>query len=154
MPNIDIQKKRITSKIVYYGAGLSGKSASLRYIYEHLDSDDQISGLVIPIAKYPSLLKMMQTGEPVLISDTSGDSNWTPLEGRREWRRSYVAAPIRLKDSTVGFLNVNGIRPGQFSPPDAQRLKAFASHAAAAIENAQLYRKLHAYGPREEPDLG
>jgi len=39
MPTIDIQRKRITSKIVYYGPGLSGKSASLQYIAEHLGSD-------------------------------------------------------------------------------------------------------------------
>jgi len=37
MPSIDVQRKRIRCKIVYYGPGLSGKTANLRYVYEHLD---------------------------------------------------------------------------------------------------------------------
>jgi signal transduction histidine kinase len=39
-------------------------------------------------------------------------------------------------------LNVDGTQPEQFSFADAQRLEAFASQAAAAIENAQLYRQV------------
>jgi signal recognition particle receptor subunit beta len=39
MPSIDVKKRRIDSKIVYYGPGLSGKTAVLRYIYEHVDSE-------------------------------------------------------------------------------------------------------------------
>ncbi|MBE9507385.1 MAG: PAS domain-containing protein, partial [Chloroflexi bacterium] len=42
----------------------------------------------------------------------------------------------------VGFLNVNSTKPGQFNSADAQRLQAFASHAATAIQNARLYREL------------
>jgi two-component sensor histidine kinase len=41
---------------------------------------------------------------------------------------------------TVGFLNVSGTRPGQFGREDAQRLQAFANHAATAIENARLFQ--------------
>ncbi len=119
--------------------------------YDHLNSSDVANGstvnvpgvqdTTIPIAKYPSLHDMMQTGEPAVIPDTTTDPNWIPLQDG-EWRRSYVAAPIRVRNRTVGFLNVNGTRPGQFGPADARRLAAFAHHAATAVENAQLYREL------------
>jgi GAF domain-containing protein len=109
--------------------------------YEHLNSDDKIALFTVSITKYPSLQRMMQTGEPAVIPDTAADPDWIPLQDS-EWRRSYVAAPIQVKDRTVGFLNVNGTRPGQFGPADAQRLAAFAHHAATAVENAQLYREL------------
>ncbi len=107
--------------------------------YDHLGADEQLAHLAIPIAKYPNLMKMVQSGEPVVIPDTASDSNWVPLDGQ-EWRRSYVAAPIRVKGRTIGFLSVVSTRPGQFSAADAQQLEAFASHAATAIENARLYQ--------------
>ncbi len=96
---------------------------------------------LLPITRFPNLARMAQTGQPLIIPDTSVNPDWILLEGR-EWLRSYVGAPIRVGDTTVGFLNVNGTRPGQFSPADARRLKAFANHAAIAIENARLYQQL------------
>ncbi len=64
--------------------------------------------------------------------------------------RSYVGAPIRVGGATVGFLNVDGTRPGQFGPADARRLKAFANHAATAVENAHLYQQLRNYAGQLE----
>jgi signal transduction histidine kinase len=51
---------------------------------------------------------------------------------------------------TVGFLNVNSVRPGQFSSADAHRLQAFADHAAIAIQNAWLYREILNYAEQLE----
>nr|HID13624.1 GAF domain-containing protein [Anaerolineae bacterium] len=109
--------------------------------YEHLGVEDRISRFVIPIAEYPNLVKMVRTGEPVVIPDTASDPEWVLVEGW-EWLRSYVAAPIQVGGLAVGFLCVDGTRPGQFGPADARRLQAFADHAATAIENAQLYREV------------
>jgi two-component sensor histidine kinase len=86
------------------------------------------------------LLKMVEMGEPALVLDTAAEADWVLLEGQG-WLRSYVGAPIQMAGSTVGILNVNGTRPGQFGPADARRLEAFASHAATAIENARLYER-------------
>ncbi len=36
MPSIDVRRKIVGVKIVYYGPGLSGKTANLRYIHDHL----------------------------------------------------------------------------------------------------------------------
>lgn len=109
--------------------------------YKHLSADGNISRASIPIATYPSLLRMIQTQKSVVISDTTADPDWIAPEGK-EWRRSYVAAPIRVRDLIVGLLNVSSTQPGQFDSADARRLEAFAAHAATAIENAHLYREL------------
>jgi signal transduction histidine kinase/DNA-binding response OmpR family regulator len=101
------------------------------------------------IEEIPNLLRMAQTGEPVIVIDTATDHNWVPLEGR-EWLRSYVGAPIRVGDLTVGFLNVNSTTPDRFNSADAQRLQAFANHTATAIENARLYRELRNYAEQLE----
>jgi len=112
--------------------------------YKHLGVEEQIASSTIHVHEYPNLMRMMQAGKPVVIPDTAADPAWVPKEGQ-EWRRSYVAAPIRVKDLTVGFLNVVSTRPGQFGPADARRLAAFADHAAPAIENARLYQEMLNY---------
>ena len=108
--------------------------------YERMGVKDQIATFILPISKYPNLAKMTQTGKPVITMDTAANPDWVPREGWG-WLRSYVAAPIQVTGLTVGFLNVDGTRPGQFGLADAHRLEAFASHAAAAIENARLFEQ-------------
>lgn len=98
----------------------------------------------LSITEYPLLLEMIETGRPIVVPDTTCEPRWTRKEGQESWR-SYVGAPIKVGGVIVGFLSVNSIRPGAFDHQDAEGLQAFAHHAAAAIENAQLYQELHNY---------
>ncbi len=104
------------------------------------------------VADAPGLQQMIDTGEPRLVIDTRQDPLWTASIGQ-EWIRSYIGAPIRIRDITVGFLNVNGQQPGRFSPKDAQRLKAFASQVAVALENTRLYQQLQHYTQQLEREV-
>jgi signal transduction histidine kinase len=117
--------------------------------YQGRSPEDELVGISIPVADYPSLARMLQTGEPVVISDTRDNRHWVPEEGQ-EWLLSYVGAPVRVGDVTVGFLNADGTRPGQFGAEHAERLSTFAGHAAVAIENALLYSRLHEQNERLE----
>ena len=110
--------------------------------YGVLGLEERIAYLTIPLDEYPSIVKMITTGEAIVIPDTAAEPNWIPEESQEQWRRSYVGAPIRVDGATVGFLNVNGIRPGQFGPADARRLQVFADHTAAAVANAQLHQQV------------
>ncbi len=105
---------------------------------EKLGAKDLMMDLSLPIADFPTFVRMVRTEEPVIVGDTTADPDWVVLEGQ-EWLLSYVGAPIQVGGHTVGFLNVDGTRPSQFSLADAKRLQAFANHAAVAIENAYLY---------------
>jgi PAS domain S-box-containing protein len=107
----------------------------------HRTMERQYLHLTLVIANYHNLTTMVATGEPVVVLDKATDPNWVEEEGWG-WVHSYIGAPIRVTGSTVGFLNVYGTRPSQFSQADGHQLQAFADHAAAAIENAQLYRTL------------
>ena len=125
--------------------------------YESLGADAYPVGYVMSIADYPLLSKMSRTAKSVVVPATSVDPDWVPgrpaiapdvvaelnivTKGDRQWRRSYAGAPIQIHGETVGFLNVVGLQTEQFGPQDGQRLEAFASHAATAIENAQLYEQ-------------
>jgi PAS domain S-box-containing protein len=86
----------------------------------------------------PTLRYMLNTGQPVLITDTANDPNWFPTEGS-VWIRSYAAAPLRMGGKTVGFLNVDSDQPGFFTQETTYRLQALADYAAIAIHNAQTY---------------
>ncbi len=112
--------------------------------YDNLGIEEWISTFSIPLARYPSLVHMANTGQPILLSDTRTAGDWVLLSGS-DWLRSYVAVPIRVTGLTVGFLNVDGTRTGQFGPDDAYRLEIFAHYAATAVENAQLYQELRSY---------
>ena len=112
-------------------------------------AEEFISTVAFRISEVPTLQRMVETGKPVIIPDTSADPNWVALP-ELEWLRSYVAAPIQVGGVAVGFLNVDGARPGRFGPADARRLEAFASHAAAAIENARLYQELQSHAGQLE----
>ncbi len=118
-----------------------GQACVVRWRYhETLPFQAAPPGFAIPVSSYPLLARMVQTGHPVVIADTSQEVVWVP-GAAVEWRRSYVGAPIRVAETTVGFLNVNGVQAGQFQDQDAQRLAVFASHAATAIQNARLYEQ-------------
>ena len=117
-----------------------GKARVVRWRgYERWGGEDKIAGLSMPISAYPILAEMVQTGRPVIVKDTAQDSRWVPTDNWL-WLKCYVSAPILVTGETVGFLNVDGAQPDQFGPADAQRLEAFAHHAAIAIENARLFR--------------
>jgi len=112
--------------------------------YERFGLAGRVVDLTLSIETFPTLAEMVHRGEPTVVADVTIDPRWIPREGW-EWMRSYVGAPIRLKGLTVGFVNVDGTRPGQFGPDDARRLQVFADHVATAVENARLYRQLRGY---------
>jgi len=55
MPSIDVKKRRIDSKIVYYGPGQSGKSENLKRIYEHLNAEHRGRLTTLPTKADPNL---------------------------------------------------------------------------------------------------
>jgi signal transduction histidine kinase len=109
--------------------------------YQKVGVEDRISTYSMRLSDYPTLSRMSRTGRSMVVPDTAAEDDWVLQEGW-EWLRSYIAAPIQVGGTTVGFLNVDSVNPAQFSLDDARRLETFASHAATAIENARLYERL------------
>ena len=106
--------------------------------YETLGVGSDIASLALETERYPSLRQMLHEGIPWVVSDTTSDPHWFNLKGW-EWLRSYVGVPIRVAGRTVGFLNVDGARPNQFTLDDGRQLQTFADHAATAFQNARLF---------------
>jgi PAS domain S-box-containing protein len=84
---------------------------------------------------------MMQTGEPVVVTDVLRDPNWMPMSGLR-WIRSYCGMPLKVRGEIIGFLNLDSHTPGTFTQAHAERLRTLATQVSMAIENAHLYDSL------------
>ena len=103
----------------------------------------------LKVTDVPALQFMFQTGQPVVISNLATDPRW-PHALPITWEGSYAAAPIRVKGSVIGFLQVINAAPESFTPVQAEQLQAFADQAAIAVENARLYDQVQHYADELE----
>jgi PAS domain S-box-containing protein len=106
--------------------------------YERFGGADHLEAVAFAIAETSTLCQMLETGDPVIVSDTREYEGWIRVS---EWVRSYAGAPIRVRNQVIGFLNVNGATPGFFNNTHTDHLRAFADQASVAIENARLFKE-------------
>ena len=86
---------------------------------------------------------VVQKGEPLLVPDVKRDSRHYPEIDRRAGfvSRSILCVPLKIKDKTLGCIEVINKVEGEFGQDDLRLLNAVAASTAAAIENAQLYEE-------------
>jgi PAS domain S-box-containing protein len=100
-----------------------------------------------PLEDFRLLTQMCQSGQPLLIPDIQKEPLWISANGL-EWCRSYLSAPLLAEDKPIGFLNLFAEQPGFFTTQMQDRLVAFASHAAVAIQNAWFFEQVRASNDR------
>ncbi len=76
---------------------------------------------------------------PVVVEDVTRDSRYYNV---RPQTRSELVVPMFASGKVIGCFNLESDRTGAYSERDAERLAAFASHAAVAIERARLYTEI------------
>jgi len=89
-------------------------------------------------------------GVPVVINDVHNDPRFSPLIDAQTGfpTRSVVCVPLKIRNKTIGVLEVLNKRSNQgFDSEDLGLVITTANQAAVAIENARLYQSL-----REERD--
>ncbi len=125
---------------------LAGDRGSARLVRERGYRDngmfERLNHIEFVYENIPNFQKMVLTGKAVVIADTWNSSDWVRYEGM-ENIRSYVGAPIRVRDIVVGFVDLASFTPGFYTQVHAERLQAFADQAAIAIENARLLEQAH-----------
>jgi signal transduction histidine kinase/DNA-binding response OmpR family regulator len=105
--------------------------------------------LCFPIEQIPNLCRMLDTRHPHIVPDTQIDPNWVHLE-TSPWVRAWAGAPIVVRDEVIGFFSLNSQVKGSYTLEQAGLLRAFAAHAAVAIQNADLYRQGQSYATELE----
>jgi signal transduction histidine kinase len=86
--------------------------------------------------------KTAQAQQPVIVNDTQKAEEW--FSGTDESTgfitRAILSVPLVHKGETIGVIQILNKRDGSpFDEQDTQLLLAFASSAAAALENARLF---------------
>jgi diguanylate cyclase (GGDEF)-like protein/PAS domain S-box-containing protein len=94
-----------------------------------------------PITQAPVLEQMAQNSTSVVIPNVDQHPDWRLMPGT-EWIKSYMGAPIIIKNEVIGFINLDSATAGFYSNGQMERLRAFADQAAIAVQNARLYAKV------------
>jgi GAF domain-containing protein len=82
-------------------------------------------------------------GEPLVVANLVNDSRLIPEHRepiRRLGNRAWLGVPVKVGDRVVGVLSVRRITG--FTPGDVAIATAFASQAASAIQNAELFEQV------------
>jgi diguanylate cyclase (GGDEF)-like protein len=99
-----------------------------------------IGSLALP-ANIAAFEAMRVSRKPILIPDTQTYKGWVNVEGY-DWVRSFASSPLFIGNDLIGFLNLDSEIPGFFKESILPGLEALASHAAIALNNAQLYQDI------------
>jgi signal transduction histidine kinase len=106
--------------------------------YPHSNQEHSPIEARFVIVETSDLRHMLETQQPIMISDTRLYPGWVKLP-QMAWIRSSLSAPIILKGQVIGFICIHSKTPGFFNATHTRHLQAFVDQAAIAIENARLY---------------
>jgi len=116
---------------LYFDIALGGKGDEIKTI--RLKMGEGLAGWVA------------ENKKPAVVNDVSKDTRWTQkADDKTSFKtRAIMALPLMAKGRVVGVIEaINRMDNQPFSEDDQKIFEAFASQAAVAIENAQLFQSL------------
>jgi PAS domain S-box-containing protein len=108
--------------------------------YLEYNLDEWVDTLRISCEDVPDFRRALKTRRPQLIPDTQNDPEWA-LIPETNWIRSHLLAPILTDKAVLGFISLDHTTPDFFTKRDEERLLAFTTQAAIALENARLFQE-------------
>ncbi len=96
------------------------------------------TGRVLRPADFPSLERLITSGQPQLVSSAEGDPQWV---APGIWRhvRSWLGIPIQRREETIALLSLDSATPAFFQDSHVEIATAFARQMAVALDNADLF---------------
>ncbi len=83
--------------------------------------------------------KVVRDRAVVVIPDARQEPRWRPKGEYAQRIMSWIGVPLIARGKVLGVLAVDSLTPGVYSAADAEKVAAFAHHAAVAIERARLF---------------
>ena len=123
--------------LIDHAAGVARVARARGYGEQGRGRAEAVLNIGLPLT-LSNIRAMIETAQPVIINDVRTSPDWI-LTPETAWTRSYLGAPIVLRDQTLGLFNLDSDQLHFFTAEHAQRLMAFAAQAATAIENARLF---------------
>lgn len=125
---------------------------SLTLVHLHDPQDDLLLideiGHTYLLHDYPVIQEMCQTRQPVLVAELPAAAGLA-IPGLPQ-PHCYLAAPLIVGERVIGIINLISNQPGSFNQETAQRLTAFATPAALAVQNAWLFEQVRAGHERQQ----
>jgi PAS domain S-box-containing protein len=100
------------------------------------DAEDR-KGLVVSVEDSILLKKMLESGEPIWVGDVRSDSRFPSLVEAKNL--SWLGIPIMVKGNVIGVIVLEKAESHYYTTEQIQLTTTFASQAAVALENANLF---------------
>lgn len=97
---------------------------------------DDVDDMTIPFGK-GVVGRVVQSGEPVMVFDTSTDSNIL-LENVRSLAKTLWGVPLRLGPVTLGALVIGFDKPYEWLPTERALMGAIAERSSLALDRARI----------------
>lgn len=131
---------------------VEGMQARVVRVYGYKGLSDEaghaIRHVTFDILRTPTLRRLLETGQPWIISETLDNPEWVRIEQALPIR-SWLGAPVIVRQQAVAFICVDSFAPYAYSPEHARRLATLASSVSLALQNAQLYAQTNEALERE-----
>jgi len=116
----------------------------LRIYKGHIDNTtDQFIGLTFDIHDFPELQDILLNQKSIVVDDISILPHWDkPVFAHF---RSWLGIPLIAGGEVLGIYSVEKREPNYFTEKIVNLLELLATHAAVAIQNAQLYQQIETY---------
>ncbi len=89
--------------------------------------------------------QVAQSGELMVVKDSSRDPRLARMAVRKEELRSQIIIPLKSKNEVQGVLAVAARDSRQFLPEELELTTAIGNQIGVAIENARLYDNMRFY---------
>jgi len=103
------------------------------------DDDEEREGISVAVEDSVLLNEMIRTGQAILVGDVRTDSRFPSLI--EQHHLSWLGVPLIAKGQVIGVVAVEKAEPHYYSSDMVQLTTTFASQAAVAIDNANLFEE-------------
>lgn len=103
--------------------------------------DDRVKELQVPIREGDVFDQMLSTRQPIVVDDVTAEAGWQqviwlPVD------HSWLGVPLISKYRVMGMISLTRREVAAFTSDDVTLVLSFASQAAVALENANLYAEI------------
>jgi signal transduction histidine kinase len=85
--------------------------------------------------------EIQRTAQPLILADAQADPRFQPW-GDADYVRGWMGVPLVVRGEIIGCLTLDSRQVAAYNLPEAALAQAFATQAAAAIQNARLFEQV------------
>ena len=109
--------------------------------YEDSSGPMDVSNISFVPSRTFMMEEVLEGNQPVILPDTRNLPNWVWVPCGQHIR-SWMGVPLQVKGQVIGLFSIDKSVPNFFTPRHAELAKAFAAHAALALNNARMFAQI------------